>query len=86
MGELKTVKDIYCQCTGSWEKIFPGYPFDYHFMDQAVESIYENEKATKTPIQLFAIMAIFIACIGLFGLAGGLFSDEGLAAKLCLSN
>jgi len=53
----------------AWERIIPDYPFEYHFLDQAVKRMYEDEKTTKTLIQLFAILAILIACLGLFGLA-----------------
>ncbi len=58
----------------AWERFIPNYPFEYHFLDQAVESMYQNEKTMKTLIQLFAILAILIACLGLFGLAS--FSAE----------
>jgi len=53
----------------AWERIIPDYPFEYHFLDQAVERMYQDERTTKTLIQLFAILAILIACLGLFGLA-----------------
>jgi len=53
----------------AWERIFSDYPFEYHFLDQAVESMYQDEITTRTLIQLFAMLAILIACLGLFGLA-----------------
>ncbi len=53
----------------AWERIIPDYPFEYLFLDQAVESMYQNERTARTLIQLFAILAILIACLGLFGLA-----------------
>jgi len=53
----------------AWEKVFPNYPFEYHFLDQALETNYQNERTTRTLVQIFAILALLIACLGLFGLA-----------------
>jgi putative ABC transport system permease protein len=53
----------------AWERIFPNYPFKYHFLDQALEDNYQNEKTMRSLIQLFAVLAVLIACLGLFGLA-----------------
>jgi putative ABC transport system permease protein len=53
----------------AWQKIYPNYPFEYHFLDQALETNYQNERTTRTLIQIFTILALLIACLGLFGLA-----------------
>lgn len=55
------------------EKIFkkynPAYPFDYQFIDQEYAIRFEEEERSKTLAGLFALLAIFISCLGLFGLA-----------------
>lgn len=55
------------------EKIFkkynPAYPFDYHFIDQEYATRFAEEERSKTLAGLFALLAIFISCLGLFGLA-----------------
>jgi putative ABC transport system permease protein len=55
------------------EKIFkqynPQYPFDYVFADEAFAQKFRNEKQDGTLAALFAGLAIFISCLGLFGLA-----------------
>lgn len=52
-----------------WQKIYPNYPFEYHFLDQALEANYQNERTTRMLIQIFTMLALLIACLGLFGLA-----------------
>jgi len=46
----------------------PGQPFDYFFLDDAFNNLYLRERKTGEMIGFFAILAIFIACLGLFGL------------------
>lgn len=52
-----------------WKQMVPGRPFAYQFMDQRYERLYTAEQKAGTLFTLFAAMAIFIACLGLFGLA-----------------
>ena len=47
----------------------PAYPFDYKFVDQEYARKFENEQRTRTMAGLFAALAIFISCLGLFGLS-----------------
>jgi putative ABC transport system permease protein len=53
----------------TWQKILPLYPFDYQFLDQEIDKMYRVEERTGTLLKYFSILAILIACIGLFGLA-----------------
>jgi putative ABC transport system permease protein len=52
-----------------WEKIMPSYPFDYQFLDQEIDKTYRVEERSGTLLKYFSLLAILIACIGLFGLA-----------------
>ena len=47
----------------------PAYPFDYHFVDQEYARKFEDAQRTRTMAGLFAGLAIFISCLGLFGLS-----------------
>jgi len=47
----------------------PAYPFDYQFADQDYATKFRNEQRTRTMSGLFAGLAIFISCLGLFGLS-----------------
>jgi putative ABC transport system permease protein len=52
-----------------WEEFFPGNPFDYFFLSDHYDQQYKAENQFRTIFGLFAILAIIIACMGLFGLS-----------------
>jgi len=54
---------------GQWKKIYPEYPFEYRFLDDRIHSLYAVEEAIGKLVKVFTILAIFISCLGLFGLA-----------------
>ena len=54
---------------GVYEQFNPGYPFEVEFLDADYERMYRSEMMMGTLANLFAGVAIFIACLGLFGLA-----------------
>ncbi len=47
----------------------PGYPFDYSFVDQEFGTFFKTETLIGQLAEVFSILAIFISCLGLFGLA-----------------
>ena len=51
-----------------YEKFHPGYPFDFTFMDDDYRALYDSENKVAVLSQYFAILAIIISCLGLFGL------------------
>lgn len=51
------------------EKYNPAYPFDYKFTDEEFDNKFRNEKQVGRLSGIFAVLAIFISCLGLFGLA-----------------
>lgn len=52
-----------------WTQMFPQQPFDYRFLDQEYEALYQQEVRAGNIFISFAILAIFIACMGLVGLS-----------------
>lgn len=54
---------------GIWKKFAPNYPFDFLFLEEDFEQLYRSDQRTGTIFQYFAILAIFISCLGIFGLA-----------------
>ena len=58
----------------SWVKLYPGVPFLYSFLDQDFQRNYEKEQRSSGMVTYFTIIAILVACLGLFGLAA--FSAE----------
>ncbi|MFZ0456087.1 MAG: FtsX-like permease family protein, partial [Ignavibacteriaceae bacterium] len=53
----------------TWKSIVPGRPFDYSFLEKHFDEIYKNDQQTEQLFGFFSFLAIFIACLGLFGLA-----------------
>ncbi len=53
----------------TWKRIIPNYPFEYRFMDERYDMMYRSEQRIGTLLRYFAILAVFVACLGLFGLA-----------------
>jgi ABC-type antimicrobial peptide transport system permease subunit len=51
-----------------WNKTFPDYIFEYHFLDQTIANFYRQENQLSQLYKMFAILAIFISCLGLYGL------------------
>ena len=52
-----------------WKRFVPDAPFEYHFLDEMIDWIYFNEQLTGKMLGIFSLLAIFVACLGLFGLA-----------------
>ena len=60
------------QAIASMERVFkqfnPGYPFKYYFTDEEIAKNYKAEYTVSKLSKYFAFLAIFISCLGLFGL------------------
>lgn len=54
---------------GEWESFLPDMPFDYFFVDEFFDRQYRSEQRFGKLFLNFALLAIFISCIGLLGLA-----------------
>ena len=59
---LKYIEDTY-------KSFEPDVDFNYNFMDERLEGLYRAEQRSNTLINYFTIFAIFISCLGIFGLA-----------------
>ncbi|HEY0741184.1 MAG TPA: ABC transporter permease [Chryseosolibacter sp.] len=57
------------QVRASFQKAFPGNPFDYFFLDDYFNQQYENEKKFGKLFTVFAALAMIVGCLGLFGLS-----------------
>jgi putative ABC transport system permease protein len=52
-----------------WTAFEPGYPFRYFFMDSDYQKFYDREERLGSLYMYFTVLAILIACLGLYGLA-----------------
>jgi putative ABC transport system permease protein len=55
--------------TKIWNQYNPGYPFEYSFMDDEFNRMYQTDQTVGKLFTFFAAIAIIISCLGLFGLA-----------------
>jgi putative ABC transport system permease protein len=60
----QTVQDI----RETWHEHVADWPFEYRFLDADIDRVYRSEQRFGQLILYFSILAIFIACLGLFGL------------------
>jgi putative ABC transport system permease protein len=65
----ESVKSTIETIRSSWQQFFPGNPYDYFFLSEHYDNQYRAEKQFRIIFELFAILAILIACLGLFGLS-----------------
>ena len=52
-----------------WSELLPNYPFEYNYVDDAIDDMYRSEERMASLFKIFTIVAIVIACLGLFALA-----------------
>lgn len=57
------------QTQEAWSEVAPGLPFNFTFMDQQIEQQYRADSRWAHFVELASVVAIFLACMGLFGLA-----------------
>lgn len=57
------------QIEKTWTELFPDTPFDYFFLDSYFETFYNEERQFAGVFGFFTIIAVIIACMGLFGLS-----------------
>jgi len=53
----------------TWNEMAPGQPFAYQFLDERFSRMFESEQHLAKIVSVFSFLAIFIACMGLLGLA-----------------
>jgi putative ABC transport system permease protein len=53
----------------AWKQVAPNQDFEYKFLDETIAAQYKQEQRTNTIVTLASGLSIFIACMGLFGLA-----------------
>ncbi|HLX90450.1 MAG TPA: ABC transporter permease [Puia sp.] len=62
------IPSVLAQIKNSWAALAPGEPLNYSFMDEQFDNLYVTEQKTGQIFITFAVIAIVIACLGLFGL------------------
>jgi len=65
-GQIKSAMD---HVNDVWKEVYPDHPLTYTFMDDEFNQIYKRDDVTSKIVNIFSGLAIFIACLGLLGLA-----------------
>lgn len=52
-----------------WEQTFPGFVYEYKFLDDKIEGFYKQEMQLSRFYKIFSVLAILLGCLGLYGLA-----------------
>ncbi|MFC1725852.1 ABC transporter permease [candidate division KSB1 bacterium] len=65
----KNISDTIELIKNEWVSVNPELPFDYSFMDEEYNALYENEQRTGSVAMIFTFLAVFVSCLGLFGLS-----------------
>lgn len=63
------IDETIAQVKTSYESFFPNNPFTYYFLDDQFAQLYQADKSFGQILLFFTFLAIFVACLGLFGLA-----------------
>jgi putative ABC transport system permease protein len=67
-ANVSNIKSTLNSMAATWTQLNPNEPFEYSFLDQDFEKNYIAEERLAAIIRYFTIIAIFISCLGLFGL------------------
>lgn len=67
--DSKQVKDVIKHAEKTWKKMVPNQPFHYFFLEDNFNALHQTEQRTGKIFGVFSLLAIFIASLGLLGLA-----------------
>lgn len=66
--DIAKAKTVIAAMQNIWSKNFPDYVFEYNFIDQSIADYYKQENQLSQLYKIFSGIAIFISCLGLYGL------------------
>lgn len=65
----RRIHDIISFLRNSWQGMAAGIPFEFSFLDERIDNLYQNDIRAGRIVTAFSILAIFVSCLGLLGLA-----------------
>ncbi len=66
--DMSKAKTVITTLQNTWNKNYPDFVFEYNFLDQSIADYYKQENQLSVLYKIFAGIAIFISCLGLYGL------------------
>ncbi|MEM7655252.1 MAG: ABC transporter permease [Bacteroidota bacterium] len=67
--QAEEMQPVLAKLESSWQEYAPGQPIDYSFLDERFTQMYASTLKLRSIFSVFAFLAIFVACLGLFALA-----------------
>ncbi len=80
--QTDSIKATLAKIENTWKEVFPDATFSYTFYEDSLARIYESDRQTATLINTSMAIAVFISCIGLFGLT--LFTSEKRSKEISI--
>jgi putative ABC transport system permease protein len=65
----ENIKEMVASVEKTWKTTLPNYEFEYQFLDETFDKLFDQEKRLGQLFGIFSGLAIFVSCLGLFGLA-----------------
>src|SRR5690606_3539201 len=62
------IKNVVSALEEQWKKNYPDHLFEYSFIDENIRTFYSSQQRLSQLMAIFTSIAIFIGCLGLFGL------------------
>ena len=66
--QTHSLKETLAAIEHTWSALYPDQIYNFSFLDEDIRSFYESEETVLRMVQVFAAIALFIGCIGLYGL------------------
>ena len=66
---LQNLEESIAYAEKQYQSFFPGNPFEYFFADEYFDNQYKSDRQFGKVFGIFTVLAILVACLGLFGLA-----------------
>jgi putative ABC transport system permease protein len=63
------VQETVAAVKATWDEVLPDSPFDYFFLDETFNQQYKSDQRFERVMGVFSVLAVVIACMGLFGLS-----------------
>jgi len=64
----RSISDALGHLQKTWQDMMPNYPLDYFFLDASFQRMHLADQKMSRIISIFSFLAVFVACLGLFGL------------------
>ncbi|MFC1725710.1 ABC transporter permease [candidate division KSB1 bacterium] len=63
----ENINNTLTQIKNVWDRFEPAHPFEYMFMDEKIDNLYNSEVKLERIVRVFTLLAVIISCLGIFG-------------------